>query len=95
MAIAFLFLDDFVRKRYDTVAEVATKTNQIVSTLFPAAIRKRLMEEPSDNQAQNYEMTASAQNRTIADLHPKATILFADISGFTGAVAWSAYNFAV
>ena len=43
--LVFIVYDCFVQKRNRTVMESATKTSQIVSSLFPSNVRDRLMDE--------------------------------------------------
>jgi class 3 adenylate cyclase len=64
------------------------ETNRFVSTLFPANVRDRVMNDANDPfLTSGEEMGAYAyQTRPIADYFPHTTVMFADISGFT---AWS------
>jgi class 3 adenylate cyclase len=72
------------------------ETNRFVSTLFPANVRDRVMNDANDNVGGKSFLTGSEDNedfgvcayktRPIADYFPHTTVMFADISGFT---AWS------
>lgn len=46
--IAFFIYDIYVQKRNSKVVAVAAKTNEIVASLFPEAVRDRLFEEKKD-----------------------------------------------
>jgi Adenylate and Guanylate cyclase catalytic domain len=79
---------------------VAARSNAIVSSLFPTAVRDRLMQEQehdaktrnlkgflsdkSDYNSKSKELLF--QTKPIADLFPETTVIFADIVNFT---AWS------
>jgi class 3 adenylate cyclase len=72
------------------------ETNRFVSTLFPANVRDRVMNDANDDVRGTSFLTSSGNNeeadfgvyqtRPIADYFPYTTVMFADISGFT---AWS------
>jgi class 3 adenylate cyclase len=72
------------------------ETNRFVSTLFPANVRDRVLNDANDDVKQKSLLTSSEnkedadfgvyQTRPIADYFPYTTVMFADISGFT---AWS------
>jgi class 3 adenylate cyclase len=72
------------------------ETNRFVSTLFPATVRDRVMNDANDDVRRKFLLTSSDNNeeadfgvyqtRPIADYFPYTTVMFADISGFT---AWS------
>jgi class 3 adenylate cyclase len=105
--------DYVVRRRQILLMSKATRSNAILSSLFPAQVRERLMDEQDDPEAKkkfglgavptrrasspfstssrNVETGAVSgallmQSKPIADLFPSATVMFADIAGFT---AWS------
>lgn len=110
----FILYDIFVTRRQAKVEENAARSNAIVTSLFPAQVRDRLLmssEHESnkekrrgspdmEHQARRYGDTAKIdlsnndelitdkllQTKPIADLFPNATVMFADICGFT---AWS------
>jgi Adenylate and Guanylate cyclase catalytic domain len=79
---------------------VAARSNAIVSSLFPTAVRDRLMQEQEhDAKTRNlkgflsdkshYDSKSKEllfQTKPIADLFPETTVIFADIVNFT---AWS------
>ncbi|MGK3756989.1 MAG: hypothetical protein ACI8RD_009303 [Bacillariaceae sp.] len=81
--------------------KTAIQSTAIVSSLFPAQIRDRLMEggpddkkgassmfQPTKNRLRSFlnDGEPSNSNKPIADLFPNTTVIFADIAGFT---AWS------
>jgi Adenylate and Guanylate cyclase catalytic domain len=91
----------FVQDRNKKVVGAAARSNAIVSSLFPEAVRERLMEQQNnDAKSRNLKGFLAAdksalnkdaksmlfQTKPIADLFPETTIIFADIVNFT---AWS------
>jgi hypothetical protein len=104
-----------VERRQRRVLLEAQRTNALVGSLFPEAVRDRLLKQSEDkrkggmfkkrsgeveaapklrlksfmaddNRATLANMAGVSNTEPIADLFPKATVLFADIAGFT---AWS------
>lgn len=105
----FLLYDRLVERRQSLVMDKAERYTAVVSSLFPKAVRKRLMQDgggASGKEKGKKKAFMSPKNRVksflnntgneddenaedlkpIADLFLDATVLFADISGFT---AWS------
>ena len=90
----FFMYDFFVERRQTKVMLTATQSSAIVNSLFPANVRDRLMEEQNINEKDKKSMAvfqalgheSLPHSRPIADLFPEATVMFADIAGFT---AWS------
>lgn len=95
----FFLYDTLVERRQRLLVQKATQTHQIVSSLFPKNVRDRLLEEGEENTKKGGFIAPNQRIKTfltdgdracgsqvIADLFPHATVLFADISGFT---AWS------
>lgn len=118
-ALIFVIHDCFNERRRRKLVYTATRSNEIVNSLFPETVRDRLMlenkSEPKPKQSSeskggfrnrnsaNTGSTVMSRNlsgssrsilngpeilkgKPIADLFPHATVLFADIVGFT---AWS------
>jgi class 3 adenylate cyclase len=96
VAIVFLIYDLLVQHRNEKIVITAARSNAIVSSMFPDAIRDRLLHQ---NEAQSkqgplksYLMNGAdggsgyLSSKPLADLFLETTVLFADISGFT---AWS------
>ena len=101
MAAIFATYDRFVQARNKKVVGAAARSSAIVSSLFPEAVRDRLMEQQkNDAKSRNLKGFLAAdksalstknrvsmfQTKPIADLFPETTIIFADIVNFT---AWS------
>ncbi|CAJ1963516.1 unnamed protein product [Cylindrotheca closterium] len=98
----FMAYDYLVDRHQKNLAEKATRTTAIVSSLFPKIVRDRLFEEqtkasplPKKRQFMNRPQLLSVQESSrnvnkvqgsIADLFPNTTVMFGDIAGFT---AWS------
>jgi class 3 adenylate cyclase len=76
--------------------ESVLQTSRFVSTLFPANVRDRIMNDANDDLRGKSFLMGGKDNeetgfgvyrtRPIADYFPHTTVMFADISGFT---AWS------
>jgi class 3 adenylate cyclase len=80
----------------------ATNANAVVSNLFPESMQKRILQDAEEKIEQKTKLGGKSQQLTsfledgkgttlsaskpIADLFPEATIMYADVSGFT---AWS------
>lgn len=84
-------------KRHNKVLETAAQTSAVVSSLFPAVVRDRLLQKgeklntvSAKRRLKTYlhknTQKESVESKPIADLFPETTVMFADISGFT---AWS------
>lgn len=93
----FILYDRLVERRQAIVLFKANQSNDLVSSLFPANVRERLMKaEQHDraprrgqsNRLKSFLKDSDDDNglEPIADLFPNCTVLFADIVGFT---AWS------
>jgi len=80
----FVLYDRYVARRQRIVSSAAEKSNAVVSSMFPKAVRDRLMNEKEQRLASN-SATEEMSKTYIADFFPEATIMFADIQGFT---AW-------
>lgn len=114
-AFVFLMYDWAVQLRQDKVLNAATRTQAIVSSLFPKNVQERIFKDVEDevkqdektkttisrlrgnrtkDQLRNFlddgnadtEKHSSLKSKPIADLFPEATVIFADLVGFT---AWS------
>jgi hypothetical protein len=100
-AFMFLVYDRLVERRQALILKKAEQTAAIVSSLFPANVRDRLMQAGTKNanntglRDSNHRLKSFLDGgaeeddvdlQPIADLFPNCTVLFADIAGFT---AWS------
>ena len=98
---SFYLYDSTIRRRHKKIIKAATLSNALVSSLFPENVRSRIISEESQRQrsdspdkptmgTRQTSVTSMAEipkgSKPIADLFPRATVLFADIAGFT---AWS------
>ncbi|KAL7569517.1 hypothetical protein ACA910_013892 [Epithemia clementina (nom. ined.)] len=96
-----VFYDRYVERRQHIVMESAVRSDKIVSSLFPSNVRERLYHEEqkernNTNRQRAFLSNQDSNNKTpdmedvksppIADLFPAATVLFADLAGFT---SWS------
>ena len=97
VALIFVGYDCMVHRRNQMVTAAAERAHAVVSSLFPAAVRDRLIQEETSRRVKTESPVAaqtpkqesqkiSNNSLPIADLFPEVTILFADIVGFT---AWS------
>eukprot|EP00980_Cylindrotheca_fusiformis_P012882 scaffold3208_cov107-Cylindrotheca_fusiformis.AAC.3 len=89
-SIVFLLYDFFVGRRQRKFMERIVKQDQIVSNVFPTAIRDRLYESGQKGSDQDLLDPLGGGHGSggtpLADLFPETTIVFADIAGFT---AWA------
>jgi class 3 adenylate cyclase len=93
-SMVFVVYDCFVQDRQNKVLMSAQQSNAIVSSLFPAEVRDRLMGDNDTDNPLHAVSTAHGEDhisnllttRPIADLFPSTTVMFGDISGFT---AWA------
>eukprot|EP00980_Cylindrotheca_fusiformis_P012124 scaffold2929_cov107-Cylindrotheca_fusiformis.AAC.3 len=95
-SLVFLLYDYFVGRRQQKVMDRIVQQDQIVSNVFPTAIRDRLYEaqaRPSDKSKREIDDGLDFGDGSnyfdslpLADLFPNVTVVIADIVGFT---AWS------
>eukprot|EP00980_Cylindrotheca_fusiformis_P000556 scaffold143_cov133-Cylindrotheca_fusiformis.AAC.1 len=90
-SLVFLLYDYYVGRRQRKFMERIIKQDQIVSNVFPAAIRDRLYESGQKGSQDDTLFDplgggGGAAGSPLADLFPETTIVFADIAGFT---AWA------
>ncbi|KAL7572637.1 hypothetical protein ACA910_010388 [Epithemia clementina (nom. ined.)] len=95
-----VFYDRWVERRQHIVMESAVRSDAIVSSLFPSTVRERLYNEEQKERNNTNRQKAflshqdgnkmpdieDVKSPPIADLFPEATVLFADLAGFT---SWS------
>eukprot|EP00977_Amphora_coffeiformis_P019106 scaffold6899_cov183-Amphora_coffeaeformis.AAC.39 len=97
----FFAYDRLVERRQRILMEKAKRTHRIVASLFPKNIRDQILDDDGDLRQggllgakknlksfvdTGYDHHQIFGQMPIADLYPEATIMFADISGFT---SWS------
>jgi hypothetical protein len=87
IAAVFGFYDRFVQSRNRKITGVAERSNAIVGSLFPEAVKERLLAEKENNQEKllgryNEERDENGvfKNKPIADLYPEATVLCTSIN---------------
>lgn len=89
-SILFLVYDRFQERRQKMVMESAKTSDAVVSSLFPAAIRQKLLDnhriQPPRKAGGDGMGIFSFGNAPIAELYTDTTVSFADIAGFT---AWA------
>eukprot|EP00980_Cylindrotheca_fusiformis_P003251 scaffold735_cov116-Cylindrotheca_fusiformis.AAC.21 len=91
-SLVFVLYDFFVGRRQRKFMARIKRQDQIVSNVFPAAIRDRLYEDEQKGSKHDGLLdplgagAAGAGGAPLADLFLETTVVFADIAGFT---AWS------
>ena len=93
-SVLVIVYDSTVTKRQEKTMRSALLNGALIESLFPAAVRERLLEDTrqmvtmNENAKNNKgnETGLAVRTRPIADFFPCTTIMFADIAGFT---AWS------
>ena len=96
VAAVFYIYDLLVQQRNEKIVVTAARSNAIVSSMFPDAIRDRLLQQNEAKSKQGHlksflvnsedEKNGNQSSKPLADLFLETTVLFADICGFT---AWS------
>ena len=94
IALVYLVYDILVQRRNWKLVESAARTNAIVSQMFPAQFRDRIMDQNAQAKTLKTFMDGNSgfiggesyDTKPLADLFLQTTVLFADIVGFT---AWS------
>jgi class 3 adenylate cyclase len=93
----FILYDYCVERRQKVIMKSAQQSGALVSSLFPEAVRSKLYEDQDAKKAENTkqgderwktsdanpEGKAALRAAANANLYPDATVLFADIAGFT------------
>jgi hypothetical protein len=88
-AVLLIIYDRMITRRQEKTMHSAIRTSNMVSSMFPETVRDRLMADALQDEGNTSVLSsvgASFSTRPIADFFPEATIMFADISGFT---AWA------
>lgn len=81
--LMFFVYDRLVERRQNLVLATAKQTTAIVSSLFPAQIKDRLMAQGADGKglSSNVDDMNDTGGKPLADLFLETTVLFADIAG--------------
>ena len=86
-SLVFLLYDWTVKRNQAKIMSKALQTGEIVSSLFPEAVRDRLIQEKGKQESAQHtfinEDPAAMAVRPVADLYPACTVGFADLVGFT------------
>lgn len=98
-SLVFVGYDRLLERRQRLVQKEAESSGAIISSLFPAAYRDRLMAAQTTTEHSNSTVLNTTNNKLpqqqflnderpssgqpIADLYPECTVFFADIAGFT------------
>jgi hypothetical protein len=85
-ALLLIIYDRMISRRQEKTMNSAIRTNNLISSMFPENVRDRLMEDALQDEGKEGKASVYVKTRPIADFFPEATIMFADISGFT---AWA------
>ena len=95
MIFVFYIYNWFVNQRNEILINNAARSNAVITSLFPDNIRKKLIgdESPTNDPRTFHDFLAHGSDPTtdltrppLADYFATATVMFADICGFT---AWS------
>ena len=89
LLLVFVLYDTVVRIRNQKLVVSAAKASEIVSTMFPEAVKDQLLDETKTNRkakGKKHALVAERYDNVIAELYPDTTCIFADIAGFT---AWA------
>lgn len=82
----FLLYNRLVENRQQVVLKQAVQSTAIVDSMFPEAVRSRLINGSSGKNRIRYFLsgkTDEIDDSPIADLFPHTTVIFMDIAGFT------------
>ncbi|CAB9519276.1 Receptor-type guanylate cyclase gcy [Seminavis robusta] len=83
--VAFFLYDFYIHKQQVKISKEKARAEAVVTSLFPEHVGQKLMEELDRDDDWQADVR-QRQDKPLAELFPSATIMFADIKGFT---AWS------
>jgi hypothetical protein len=83
--VLLIIYDRMISRRQEKTMDSAIRTSNLISSMFPENVRDRLMEDAMQDEGKT-SVGGGIKTRPIADFFPEATIIFADIAGFT---AWA------
>ena len=89
MICTFGVYDFSVQGRYRNLIVNAAKTGELVSGMFPGALRDKVLNQ---TRASDNHTIDSNDEKSLAELYLDTTVLFADICGFT---AWASGEYGV
>ena len=89
MICTFGVYDFSVQGRYRNLIVNAAKTGELVSGMFPGALRDKVLNQ---TRASDNRTIDSKDEKSLAELYLDTTVLFADICGFT---AWASGEYGV
>lgn len=90
MALIFFMFDWYMQKKQASIMSEKARKHAVVNALFPAHVSQTLLSDKRGRKLSAIpnimSLTNANKSKPLADLFPSATIMFADIAGFT---AWS------
>lgn len=86
VALVFFGYDYMVQRRNKELATSAARSNKLVSSLFPGAIKQKVLEQQDEPDRFSRTLSTTGGLSPLAQLYRETTILFMDLVGFT---AWS------
>lgn len=79
--LAFFIYDYVIERRNRKLTKTAEESAKVVATMFPGELREKVMNQPKARY--RFDGSAGFEGVPLAEIYENATILFADIAGFT------------